>query len=271
MADGSRQPAPKRRAWTTTELSIVRQHYPAGGINGVIELLPHRTRTSIYQRANALGLRCEGQPLVRQSWSLEPGMDDAIRHAHQRPMARGDVIALAKRLARPVWWVSRRARELNLTTPRFREPPWSEPEIALLRDTLTLTAAAAQAKFKRHGFRRTATAIAVQRKRQSLRKQAGEDYNCASVAQLLGHDRCTVLRWIRMDLLSARPDPHYRVRDNGQNTQYRITARDLRNFIINHPVRVDLRKLPVGHTPWFIELLAGRGCDTGLSRNDSHE
>lgn len=262
MADGSPTitpaPAPISRApWTTREIRVLREAYPGGGINGVIVLLPHRSRSAIYQHANALGLRCASQPLVRESWKLEPGMNDAIRAAHQRPMKRGDVVALAKRLARPVWWVSRRARELGLTTPRFREPHWCAEEIAILRDTNTLAPAAVQRALRRAGYRRTATAIAVQRKRHGIHRQAGDNYTISQAATMLGMDPSTLLRDVRAGLVVAKPNTDYITRTDGRPAQYVITERNLRDYIVRHPVRLNLRKLPAGHVPWFIELIAG--------------
>lgn len=263
MADSTpslRMPRPvaiSRAAWTTREIRVLREAYPAGGINGVIALLPHRSRSAIYQHANALGLRCASRPLVRESWTLQPGMDEAITTAHQRPMQRGDVVALAKRLARPVWWVSRRARDLGLTTPRFRELPWSKEELALLRDTRNLRPEAVQRALRRHGFRRSTTAITVQRKRHQVQRYPRDDnYTANDVAALLGADNSTVARWIRLGLLAADHDPTHKPGPDGR-APYRITNKALRDFITTHPIHLDLRKLPAAHTPWFVDLLAG--------------
>ena len=246
-----------RAAWTTREIRVLRETYPAGGINGVIALLPHRSRSAIYQHANALGLRCASQPLVRESWTLEPGMDEAIRAAHQRPMQRGDVVALAKRLARPVWWVSRRARDLGLTTPRFREAPWSPAELDILRATRNLRPAGVQHALRRQGFRRTEAAIVVQRKRRAIQRDPREDdYTAREVTSLLGHDPTTVTRWIHLGMLAAERDPTHQPTPDGR-APWRVTNQALRNFIITHAIHVDLRKLPAGHTPWFVDLLAG--------------
>jgi len=262
MADGSinAQAAPvtiSRAAWTTREIRVLREAYPGGGINGVIALLPHRSRSAIYQHAHALGLRCASRPLVRESWTLQPGMDEAITAAHQRPMKRGDVVALARRLARPVWWVSRRARDLGLTTPRFRELPWSQPELDILRETRNLRPAGVQNALRRHGFRRTEAAIVVQRKRRSIQRDPREDnYTAREVASLLGHDPTTVTRWINLGMLAADHDPSHQPTPDGR-APYRVSNQALRDFIITHAIHVDLRKLPAGHTPWFVDLLAG--------------
>lgn len=45
------------RYWTTSELSVLREHYPNGGCEACQERLPHRSRTSIYQQAANLGIK----------------------------------------------------------------------------------------------------------------------------------------------------------------------------------------------------------------------
>lgn len=259
MADGSTT-ITTRKFWTTRELALIREHYPSGGLTVLESLLPGRSRSSIYQRAREMGAKSDKMVHVRQSWAHDPAIDESIRIAHQRPMKKGDVVALAKRVSRPVWWVSRRAREMGLTTPRFREPKWSPEEIELLRETREFKPEGAQRVFKRRGFNRTATAIQVQRKRNGILRDQGEDYTCHGIAAMIGHDPCTVLRWIRAGMLKAVPDTDCNARSDGRTTQYRVTERSLRDFILNHPIRLDLRKIPAAHTPWFIEMLTGRGC-----------
>lgn len=257
----TRTPRAAHRAWTTREIATLREHYPAGGINAVLEHLPQRSRSAIYCHANALGLHCAGRPQVRQHWPQDTATDDAIRTAHQRPTKRGDIVRLAARLGRPVWWVSRRARDMGLTTPRFREPAWTPAEIAILHANTHLAPAAVQRAMRRQGYRRTATAIAVQRKRCGIKRTQADAYSCRQAALMLGMDNTTLLREIRMGYLRAEPNRDYQTRTDGAVTQYVVTERNLREYIISHPVRLNLRKLPAGHVPWFIDLLAGRAGD----------
>ncbi|MEO7065358.1 MAG: hypothetical protein ABI114_00455 [Rhodanobacter sp.] len=252
-----RNATPSRHQWTTVEVRVLRELYPTGGINAVIEQLPRRSRAAIYNHARAAGLRCAGQPQVRASWPADPTIDEAIRVAHQCVMQRGAVVKLAARIGRPVWWTSRRARDLGLTTPRFRELTWCTAEIDVLKRTAHLAPQAVQRGLKYAGFRRTTTAISVQRKRQGITRQKGEDYSCRQAADMLGADAGTLMREIRMGYLQAKPHPDYKPRSDGQTTQYVITERDLRSYIVNHPVRLNLRKLPAGHVPWFIDLVSG--------------
>lgn len=45
--------------WTSAEVAILREHYPAGGLEAAQSLLPSRSWHSIYVKAHKLGLRCE--------------------------------------------------------------------------------------------------------------------------------------------------------------------------------------------------------------------
>lgn len=43
--------------WTSEELALLRDTYPAGGIDAALQALPHRPRQAIYLKASRLGLR----------------------------------------------------------------------------------------------------------------------------------------------------------------------------------------------------------------------
>jgi hypothetical protein len=164
---------PRDRFWTTAEIAIVREHYPHGGIDACVPLLSKRSRSSIYQRAGKLKLRAPGQPALRQSWKPDADIDARIVWLHQRPMGRGAILEFAARISRPQWWVSKRARELGLKTPRFKESPWSEAELALLHETSHLSAKQARIRFVKAGFTRSETAIHVMRTLDPHRQTGG--------------------------------------------------------------------------------------------------
>jgi excisionase family DNA binding protein len=243
---------PRDRFWTTAEIAIVREHYPHGGIDACVPLLSKRSRSSIYQRAGKLKLRAPGQPALRQSWKPDADIDARIVWLHQRPMGRGAILEFAARISRPQWWVSKRARELGLKTPRFKESPWSEAELALLHETSHLSAKQARIRFVKAGFTRSETAIHVMRKRQHISVvQARQDagfYTGNQLAELFGVDPKTITRWIRIGELEAAR--------NGENFSIRESA--LREFIITCPLRIELRKIPDSNRTWFIQLLAGK-------------
>ena len=245
-----------RHFWTTNELAAIREHYPTGGITAVEPHLPGRTRSAIYQQARMMGLKSSRHDPVRGTWPNKPELDEAIRQLHTSAPKKGDVKRLAARLERPVWWVSKRARELGLVTPRFREAPWSDAELALLDETADITPQAAQKKFERHGFSRTVSAIVVKRKRRGIRAHR-DGYSAMEVGRLLGYEESVVSRWVRQGKVKAKPAGADR--SDGRTTLWLITDRDLREFIIQNPMAIELRRVPAAHQPWLIELLSGRG------------
>lgn len=245
------------RFWTVREIALVREHYPQGGITAC-EAVIQRTRSSIYQRAQMLGLHAPGQPMVRRHYANDARLDEELRVLHQRPLLKGAIIEFAARWNRPVWWVSQRARCLGLKTPRFREPPWTAAEIDILHDTATVTPKNASMAFKRGGFLRSETAIVVKRKREGIgitqsRLDAGL-LNGHQVAEMLGVDGKTPSSWIALHGLKATK----RWKDGRDHDDWVIRESDLREFIISHPCRIELRKIPDSSRAWFIELLAGR-------------
>lgn len=244
-----------KRFWTTKEVAIVRELYPAGGVDACLAVLT-RPRSAIYQKAAAMKLRAPGVTGVRESWPNDPEIDRQLRLLHEQPLLNGAIVEFARLVRRPVWYVSRRARELGLKTPRFKEEPWSEAEIELLHKTAHIGTANARGAFLRAGFNRSETAIHVKRKRERisvpLAKNDAGIYNANQLAELLGVDRKTVTRWISMDGLRAEREGDF----------WLVTEAHLRDFIVTHPLRVELRKIPDSNRVWFIELVAGRA---GLS------
>lgn len=243
--------------WTTQEIALLREHYPQGGINAC---LPHinRTRSSIYQHAHAQGLRAPSAPGVRLHHEVTSELDAAIRLLHQRPLLRGAIIEFAARWGRPAWWVSKRARELGLKTPRFREPPWTLAEVEILHDTAHFTPAIASARLRKAGYRRSESAVIVKRKRECIgvtQSRVDAGYMSGSyLAELLGLDRKTPATWVaRHGLKGAR-----RWKDGRENDEIVIREKDFREFVITNPARIELRKIPDSSRAWFIELLAGR-------------
>ena len=79
--------APVRRSrhfWTTREIAVVKEHYPAGGLLPCIERLPGRSAPAIYQQARVLGLlspAAKKQEFARRRWTTTEHIDAAICRA----------------------------------------------------------------------------------------------------------------------------------------------------------------------------------------------
>lgn len=226
--------------WTVPEIAILRQHYSTGGAKACAELLPHRTLGSIYQHARTAGLFAPKSPEKRRTWTSNDFVDAEIRRVYQSPMQKNTVRDLAKRLGYPRWWVSKRAANLGLVAPRFKEPKWSAKEIAILEEHSTKHSKIIQKYLKAAGFSRTETAIVVQRKRHKLETRDVDLYTTGDIALMMGVDRTTVMRWIESEGLQA-----------SSGAVRKVKRLALRSWIRDHAQLVDLRKVD---RFWFIDL-----------------
>jgi hypothetical protein len=237
-----------RRFWTTREEKILRESYPAGGVPVCVPLLPGRTASSIYNRANLLKLRSPfsgGHNFREKRWASNDHIDAAIRRTYEAKPEKRAILKLAATLQRPRWWVSKRAARLGLVQPRFKAPPWTQAENAVLAEYGTIGLHALRKRLKRAGYTRTETAIAVQLKRLHITRKDPDRSSARAFSELMGVDIKTVTRWIDSGWLLAKgKDP------------YIITRPAARRFIGENAAAVDLRKVD---KEWFIDLLLERG------------
>ncbi len=238
--------------WRTIEDRILREHYPRLGPTGCVPLLSGRTALAIYQRAHAkLGLATQS----RLTYKSTEQIDKLIADTYHNRTDKGAVSALAKRIGFPLWWVTRRARNLGLVVPRFKEADWSTTETDLLHKHAHKAPEVIRRIFLKHGFRRSATAIIVKRKREHLDIHDPERYTATQLSHLMGVDAKVVIRWISHGLLEATRRGSQRTPQQGGD-MYCIHNLDLRRFIFANPVCVDLRKVD---RYWFLDLMRGAG------------
>lgn len=252
---------PSTFQWRTPEQAIVRAHYPLGGWKACIELLPGRTRGSIQQQAAKLKVRSakeerRGKP--RQRHTSSEFIDAAIRRLYESRPDRDAVRDAVKRLNRPRWWLSKRATLLGLVVPWLKDPVWTDEEYELLDVHSHKSPTVISRIFAQQGYKRTATAIQLARKRQSLGvtacRQASGRYSANQVAGLMGVDSKTVTRWINRKMLEAKRRGTARVQSQGGD-EFEVTTVALRKFIVTFPEHVDLRKV---ERFWFIQLMGRR-------------
>lgn len=240
-----------KSAWTAAEDAVLRECYPRGGIRVAEVRLKGRTRIAIYRRATRLGVTMERPdvPRVRQRWPNRDDIDDALRTLHRKRVSPGAVRELALRLGRPVWWMSQRARQLGLVTPRQYEPRWSEAEVAILREHDDLSAVAVQRRLRAAGFARSPSSIDLKRSRLGCLRADRGGYSAAGLGALLGVHATTVARWISLGLLKGKETP---------GGDWCIRNGDLRAFMVAHPLRVEFQRVPRGNEPWLIDVLTGQ-------------
>lgn len=247
-----------RYYWSTAEERTLREHYGApGGPARCAELLG-RSVLAVYAHAQKLGLRgVHYVPSGRgaRRYRLEPWIDAEIRRVYLERPSRDAIRTLAARVCRPRWWVIKRAIALGLTVPRFKEPAWSAKEIELLRALAHHLPEVIARKFRKAGYRRSPSAIVVQRKRLQLDLRDPDHFTGRQLAALMGVDEITVRRWIRHEGLPADRRGTKRVAAQGGD-MYWISRRDLRGWIARHAQLIDLRKVD---RFWFIDLAFGGG------------
>lgn len=243
-----------RRFWTVPEVNLVRESYGLqGGIDMLCKYLPHRTRGVIMQRGAKLGIRAYRQPRQRNRWPHDEHIDQAIRFVYQNNPQKAAIRALAEKLSRPRWWVSKRAAALGLAVPRYKEQPWSEREMAILESYHHRSLPVIARTLKKAGFRRTETAIAVKRKRLHLSAKNPDVYTATELGGLMGVDRGTVAHWVEKFGLTATRKKTARTEKQGGDP-YEIKRSILRRWVGDNAARVDLRKVD---RFWFIDLLMG--------------
>lgn len=245
---------PRSRFWTMPEVAVLRRDYERLGPEKVRELLPHRTYMAITGKAAVLGIAAPAQTFSRKRWPADASIDAQIRLVYQSTPARGAINALAARLMRPRWWVSKRALTLGFTSPRFKEPAWAEDEIELLASHADKPLTTIQRVLARNGYRRTLTAIVVKRKRIGIGSRDPNYYTAHHLARLLGVDPGTVTDWIKREGLTANHRGTKRLPQQGGDMWW-ISRRKLRSWIGAHAQLVDLRKV---ERFWFIDLMMGK-------------
>lgn len=256
-------PAPRgrRQFWTTREEQVLREHYGTDGPEACVALLPGRTLGALRNHARALGLNAPRQPAFRRKYPKpSPHMVALIREGYAAAKSSGDINRLAMRLGRPRWWVSRRAAELGIVVPRYKEPEWTEAEDELLGQYAQRSVGNIRGILKRHGYTRTETAIHVRLKRLRLGMRCDRDhYSAHQLGELLGVDGKTPTAWIARGLLEAGKRGTARTAAQGGDMWW-ISRAAVRRFIVANPELVDPRK---ADWLWLVSLLAGHGDRSG--------
>lgn len=239
----------KKAPWSPHEIAIVREHYPKGGLAAVKALLPYRTDDTIHWKARSIGVRALGYQRRTEQWTTTLFIDDAIRRYYLGTPRKGGLSKLAHQLNRPASWVSSRARHLGITPPRFKEQPWSDREIELLRQHAAKVPTTIAKILKRYGFTRSSGAVSVKLNRLRCDRSDDDNYTGTGLAALFGVRVNVVSGWIRQGWLKAQMKGTTREHDI-----YRIHHKAVRRFVIENAGAIDVRRVD---KIWFIDLLAG--------------
>ena len=213
-------------------------------MNACREKLTGRSVPAIYGRANTLGVtsaKMKGGPRRRHPCSAE--LDAKIREAWPTLADKGATQRFADAIGVERWIVSRRAAAMGLTKAhRRKEPNWSAAENALMARVPLYDPAKASEIFNEHGFRRSATAIAVHAKRIGLSRRRSDVLSATSAATILGVDiKWITARCINGSLAGAKRGTQRLVQQGGDT--WSIAPDALRRFVIDRLEEVDIRKV----------------------------
>jgi len=246
-----------RYFWSTREVKVLEEHYPAGGVEACRPHLPRRTGSAIHGKARDLRLKAPRQaPGRRKRWTASDAIDDVIRRAYQAKPTRGFTGRLAQLVGRPKWWVVKRAAALGLSHGRVKEPEWSDAEVELLHKHGAKQPDAIARIFRTKGYARSTFAVINKLKRLGVDRTDDDHFTARALADVMGVDGSTVSSWIERRGLKARRRGTERVASQGGD-QWWIHVRDFRRWVIENPIAIDLRK--VTDSEWFIDLLANGG------------
>lgn len=248
----------RRRFWTTREEKILRENYSSLGLADCLNLLPGRSASAIYSRANQLDIRkksARDRDFRTEKWTSTDQIDAVIRRVYQGNPTKGMVLNCARILGRPRWWVSKRAVKLGLVVPRFKEPTWSDNEIEYVAENAHKSASALRRGLKARGFARSETAILVKLKRIGIptgRNADTDHYTANQLSLLFGVDGHAVTTWIKRGWLKATKRGTARTERQGGD-ENKVHRKAVRAFIIDNVALIDFRKVDKF---WVVDILA---------------
>ena len=178
--------------------------------------------------------------------------DEVIRAAYAEHYGKKALHVAERRLGFSRESIKSRAQIIGAARTTAKAPPWSPDELAALERVSHLGAAAAGRALRKAGYERSATAIAVQRKR---RRMAPDGMSMNALAELLGVDRKTVARW--RDKAMLRVIATGKTCGGGAEVGH-VSTGAIREFILRYSSQIDLGRIErTGAKLWLIDLLAG--------------
>lgn len=233
-----------RRPWTGKERVLVRDNYRSKGAIWCAQQL-NRTQASVQIFAARHGFNRPASDLIQPSEFL----DARIRSAYAE--GRGAALRLARSAGISLGWITRRAGELGLSMRPGHSTPYSREEAEFVEAHTHLSRHRISTMMRERGWKRTAASIECFIKYHGVADN-GDFLSPNGLAMCLGVQRKTIWRWTEAGELPA----HLRdgKDESGAWRTYALT--DVARFIVQHPHRIDLRKVD---GPWLIDLLARYG------------
>ena len=234
-----------RRAWSGTERVLVRDNYVSKGAAWCAKRL-NRTPGAVRMFALKNGFSLSAADIAKPS---SPLIDAQIKRAYTE--GRGSATRLAKATGHSLGWISRRAGELGLSMRPSRCSLYTGEEAEFVEAHAHLSRHRIAALMRERGWSRTACSIQKFIDHHRVADN-GDFIGSTGLALCLGVSDGTIRSWARTgELIGHARDG---TDERGSWRFYALT--DVARFVVQHPHRIDLRKVD---GPWLIDLIARYG------------
>jgi hypothetical protein len=263
-------PKPKMgraKKWTAEEIQLISNW--KGEWNGLLPLLPDRTKQAILSKIGKLGIH----RIVQWTDAEKALVEKHYPHGGWKAVARagvnrteGAIHRIAAQLGcrfggkdwTKIYDVVRRcyedglpfpgkraARELDISVGRVysyaanlglytrgvKSPNWSEFEVALLEKNMHKSALTISRILYRAGYKRTAAAVELKRRCLGFSREQSDYLTPSEIGQLLGgFDASAVIKWIKSGQLRGAKRGYQKETDH-----WLVHEKHLRLFVLSNP------------------------------------
>lgn len=228
--------------WTTTEVSALQRLCESGtDWSDLAKALPGRSEVAVYQKAVELGFTRPWTKSQRPDYSH---IDHALQDRLTGNPGSGAIKQIAEDLKVPAWLVSRRAGQLGLSKGRLKEPNWTSAEIEIVDRYGEEGVALVMRHLRASGFQRSVGSISSMLRRRQVEQLGHMGLSARAVAEMMGVDGKTVVRWIEVLGLPAK----------SHEGIWQISRKSLRKWLLDNPASFSLEKV---RQDWFMGLMRG--------------
>lgn len=230
--------------WKTTEVArLERLSAEEAGVEQLLKELPGRSIDAIKKKAGEMNLPL---PVAKggQVWKSDEKTDALIKEAYASG-SRGAVTELAITLGVERWRISKRAGELGVASVRLKDTEWAPGELRVLEEFGEQGAAAVHRELRKRGHERSVGSVATMVAQWIATRERDDCWSARAVAEGMGVDPHTVLRWITQGGLKAKQ----------VGAQWEISRKAMKQWVVTHANAVDLKRVD---KYWFIDMLGGQ-------------
>ena len=191
-----------------------------------------------------------GQSLKPLRWPITPEIHDKIKNAYHTITGNGEILDLARCLGYPRWKITRYAVQQGWIAKQKKEPNWMDKELEILERSAHLSPEVIQRHLKGAGFRRSAIAIQLKRKRMRFLQNL-QGQSARMLSECLGVDVKFVTRAIQNGRLKAHRRGTERTPQQGGDIYY-IKDSAIKTYILENLNEIDIRKVD---KYWFVDIL----------------